>query len=47
MQGCLGIYVQKNLIKYAKVSKDRNSFKVEAYVVKFYQMCLHYLKLKI
>lgn len=36
MQGCLGIYVQKNLIKYAKVSKDRNSFKVEAYGVKFY-----------
>lgn len=36
MQGCLGIYVQKNLIKYAKVSKERNSFKVEAYGVKFY-----------
>ena len=36
MQDCLGIYVQKNLIKYAKVSKDRNSFKVEAYGVKFY-----------
>lgn len=36
MQGCLGIYVQKNLIKYAKVSKDHNSFKVEAYGVKFY-----------
>lgn len=36
MQGCLGIYVQKNLIKYAKVSKDRNSFTVEAYGVKFY-----------
>lgn len=36
MQVCLGIYVQKNLIKYAKVSKDRNSFKVEAYGVKFY-----------
>jgi len=36
MQGCLGIYVQKNLIKYAKVSKDRSSFKVEAYGVKFY-----------
>lgn len=36
MQGCLGIYVQKNLIKYAKVSKERSNFKVEAYGVKFY-----------
>ena len=36
MQGCLGIYVQKNLIKYAKVSKERSNFKVETYGVKFY-----------
>lgn len=36
MQGCLGIYVQKNLIKYAKVSKDRSNLKIEAYGVKFY-----------
>lgn len=36
MQGCLGIYVQKNIIKYAKVSKDRSNLKIEAYGVKFY-----------
>lgn len=36
MQSCLGIYIQDNLIKYAKVSKDRNDFKVEAYGIKFY-----------
>lgn len=40
MPSCLGIYVQKNLIKYAKVSKERNNFKVEAYGVKFYDMNL-------
>lgn len=36
MPSCLGIYVQDNLIKYAKVSKERNNVKVEAYGVKFY-----------
>ena len=36
MQGCLGIYIQKNLIKYAKISKEHNKVKVEAYGVKFY-----------
>lgn len=37
MQSCLGLYVDKNLIKYAKVAKDKNTFKVEAYGVKFYE----------
>lgn len=36
MQGCLGIYIQKNLIKYAKISKEHNKVKVETYGVKFY-----------
>lgn len=36
MQGCLGIYIQNNLIKYAKISKEHNKVKVEAYGVKFY-----------
>lgn len=36
MSSCLGIYIQNNLIKYAKMSKDRNNLKVEAYGVKFY-----------
>ena len=37
MPSCLGIYIENNLIKYAKVNKDRNNFKVEAYGVKFYE----------
>ena len=36
MSSCLGIYIQNNLIKYAKVSKERNNVKVDAYGVKFY-----------
>lgn len=36
MPSCLGIYIQDNLIKYAKISKEHNNFKVEAYGVKFY-----------
>ena len=37
MPSCLGIYIENNLIKYAKIAKDRNNFKVEAYGVKFYE----------
>lgn len=36
MQNCLGIYIENNLIKYAKVSKDKNDYKVETFGVKFY-----------
>lgn len=36
MQNCLGIYVENNLIKYAKVSKERNDFKVESFGVRFF-----------
>ena len=36
MQSCLGIYIQNNLIKYAKISKEHNKVKAEAYGVKFY-----------
>lgn len=35
MQNCLGIYIENNLIKYAKVSKDKSNFKVEAFGIKF------------
>ncbi len=38
MQSCLGIYIQDNIIKYAKVSKDRSNYKIEAYGVKFYDI---------
>lgn len=37
MPSCLGLYVQNNLIKYAKVSKERDMKKVEAFGVKFYE----------
>lgn len=36
MPSCLGIYVEENLIKYAKISKERGSVKVEAFGIKFY-----------
>ncbi len=35
MQNCLGIYIENNLVKYAKVSKDKNNFKVEAFGMRF------------
>jgi len=40
MASCLGISVGKNLIKYAKMSKDKNSIttSIEAYGVKFYDV---------
>ena len=38
MPSCLGMYIQNNLIKYAKISKEHNEFKVEAYGVKFFDL---------
>lgn len=37
MSSCLGIFVQSNLIKYAKISKERDLKKVESFGVKFYE----------
>lgn len=37
MQSCLGIYIEKNLIKYAKVQKERDNIKIEAFGTKFYE----------
>ena len=37
MQNCLGIYIENNLIKYAKVSKDKGTFKVEAFGIRFFE----------
>lgn len=37
MQSCLGVYIEDNLIKYAKVQKDRDNLKVEAFGTKFYE----------
>lgn len=36
MPSCLGLYIEERLIKYAKVSKERDELKVQAYGVKFY-----------
>lgn len=36
MPSCLGLYVESNLIKYAKVTKERDNLKVESFGVKFY-----------
>ena len=36
MASCLGLYIENNLIKYAKVTKDHDVLKVEAFGVKFY-----------
>ena len=36
MASCLGLYIENNLIKYAKVSKERDSLKVEAFGINFY-----------
>lgn len=36
MSSCLGLYIENNLIKYAKVTKERDLTKVEAFGVKFY-----------
>lgn len=36
MSTCLGLYIEENIIKYAKVSKDHDQIKVESYGVKFY-----------
>lgn len=37
MSSCLGIYVDKNLIKYAKIKKVKDSFKVEAFNVEVFE----------
>ena len=36
MASCLGLYIQDNLIKYAKVTKDHEILKVENFGIKFY-----------
>lgn len=36
MTSCLGLYIEEHLIKYAKISKDHDNLKVEAFGIKFY-----------
>ena len=37
MQKCLGIYIEENLIKYAKVSKEKEDMKVETFGIRFFE----------
>lgn len=36
MPSCLGLYIESNLIKYAKVTKERDILKVDSFGMKFY-----------
>ena len=36
MPSCLGLYIEDNLIKYAKVSKEKENIKIDSFGVKFY-----------
>ena len=37
MSSCLGLYIDTNIIKYAKVTKDKGSVKVDAFGLKTYE----------
>lgn len=36
MASCLGLYIEDNIIKYAKVSKDKEVIKIDTFGIKFY-----------
>ena len=36
MTTCLGLYIEPNIIKYAKISKEREILRVESFGIKFY-----------
>lgn len=36
MQTCLGLYIENNIIKYAKVSKENDNIKIDSFGIKFY-----------
>lgn len=36
MTSCLGIFIEPNIIKYAKISKDHDNLRVESFGIKFY-----------
>ena len=37
MSSCLGLYIESNVIKYAKVTKEREALKIESFGIKFYE----------
>ena len=36
MPSCLGLYIENNIIKYAKLSKDHDNIRIESFGMKFY-----------
>ena len=36
MSSCLGLYIENNIIKYAKISKDHDSVRIDSFGMKFY-----------
>lgn len=36
MSTCLGLYIENNIIKYAKISKDNDIVKIDSFGIKFY-----------
>lgn len=36
MSSCLGLYIESNVIKYAKVTKEREALRIESFGIKFY-----------
>ena len=36
MPSCLGIYIERNLIKYAKITKEHETITVNSFGIKFY-----------
>ncbi len=36
MASCLGLYIEENIIKYAKVTKDSDVIKIDSFGIKFY-----------
>lgn len=36
MSTCLGLYIEDNVIKYAKLSKDNDTIKIDSFGIKFY-----------
>lgn len=36
MSTCLGLYIEDNVIKYAKISKDNDTIRVDSFGIKFY-----------
>lgn len=36
MSSCLGLYIENNIIKYAKLSKDHDNIRIDSFGIKFY-----------